>query len=58
MTSCHDMHVGQVYVCQECGLELQVVSECRECGTSEEDCACEEPCTFRCCGEDLELKEE
>jgi hypothetical protein len=56
MTTCHDMRVGQVYVCEGCGLELEVVSECDECGTDPESCECP-PCQFICCGEALELKE-
>ncbi len=28
MASCHEMKMGQVYVCEGCGLELQVVKEC------------------------------
>ena len=58
MVSCHDMKLGQIYVCEGCGLELQVVQECEECGESVEDCACEEHCTFECCGEPLKLKTE
>ena len=58
MTNCHEMKLGQVYVCEECGLELKVVKECEECGTSADECGCEEPCTFSCCGETLKLKEE
>ncbi len=57
MPHCHEMHVGQVYMCPECGLELQVVKECRECATPEGECACEEPCIFECCGEELQLKQ-
>lgn len=56
MTSCHDMKLGQVYVCEACGLELQVIHECAECGESVEECGCQEHCTFECCGEPLELK--
>ena len=28
MTSCVEMKVGQVYVCPDCGVELQVVKAC------------------------------
>ena len=56
MPSCHDMELGQVYVCEECGLELEVVNECVECGEDEASCACEEHCVFSCCGEELKLK--
>jgi hypothetical protein len=56
MASCHDMKLGQVYVCEECGLELKVVKECKECGQEDEACGCTEHCTFACCGEDMKLK--
>jgi hypothetical protein len=55
MPSCHAMKLGQIYVCGECGLELQVVKECEECG-EEGECGLEE-CTFECCGEEMKLKE-
>lgn len=60
MTSCHDMKNGEIYVCNDCGLELQVVKECKEAGTPAEDCACHaegNPCTFSCCGQDLVKRE-
>ena len=57
MPSCHDMKLGQVYVCEGCGLELQVVQECEECGEDAAECGCVEHCTFACCGEELKLKE-
>ncbi|MDZ7700483.1 MAG: hypothetical protein U5R49_27340 [Deltaproteobacteria bacterium] len=56
MVNCHDMKNGDIYVCEDCGLELQVVHECKEAGTSVADCACHEsadPCTFSCCGKPL-----
>jgi len=58
MVSCHEMKLDQVYVCEECGLELKVVSECREAGTPEEECSCQVHGGFECCGEPLKLKEE
>lgn len=56
MTNCHEMELGQVYVCEDCGLALEVVSECEECGTDPDECECP-PCQFVCCGEPLTLKE-
>ncbi len=56
MADCHEMKLGQTYVCEDCGLELKVVAECKECGA--ETCGCDEPCTFECCGEPLQLKEQ
>jgi hypothetical protein len=60
-TNCHEMKMGQIYVCGECGLELEVVKECRDVGTPAEDCGCHEggdaePCVFSCCGHTLRLK--
>lgn len=31
MPSCHEMKLGQVYVCEECRLEIKVIKECQEC---------------------------
>ncbi len=59
MLSCHNMKKGEIYVCEECGLELQVVKECKDAGTPAEECGCHpkaDPCTFSCCGKDLVKK--
>jgi hypothetical protein len=56
MANCHEMQRGQIYVCEGCGLQLEVVGECKECGA--DTCGCATPCTFECCGEPLKLKEE
>ncbi len=59
MASCHDMRKGEVYVCEDCGLELQVVKECRDAGTPADECGCHTtagPCTFSCCGKELVKK--
>jgi len=53
MVSCSDMKKGDIYVCPDCGLELQVVNECAE------KCGCHtttEPCGFSCCGKELVKK--
>ena len=55
MPNCHEMKKGNLYVCEECGLELEVAKECEEYGISTK-CGCE-PCTFICCGRELRLKE-
>jgi hypothetical protein len=44
------MEVGQVYVCNDCGLELKVV---KTCDCSEQECGCE---AMSCCGGALTLK--
>jgi len=56
MANCHEMGLGQVCLCEECGLQLKVVGECEECGA--DTCGCTAPCAFKCCGEPLKLKEE
>jgi len=55
MLNCHEMSSGNVYRCENCGLELQVVNECKEFGVPPEQCKCP-PCTFVCCGEELKKK--
>jgi hypothetical protein len=52
MASCSEMKVGEVYVCEDCGLELQVLKSCAD--DEEGACACTDPLT--CCGEALVLK--
>ncbi len=56
MSNCHDMKLGQVYVCEACSLELEVVKECEVCEKDAADCECVEHGTFSCCGEPLKLK--
>jgi hypothetical protein len=55
MPSCHDMKVGEIYICEECGLELKVVKECTD---THDDCGCgdEGHCDFSCCGGPLTKK--
>ena len=57
MTRCDDMREGDVYVCEKCGLEIEVIEECsHEDGEeAEETCRIAE---FMCCGEHLTLREE
>lgn len=55
MPACRDMKKGDVFACKDCGLELQVVKECVDCGKPSSSCECG-PCTFVCCNEELQLK--
>ncbi len=55
MASCHTMSVGEIYVCKDCGLEVEVKHECKDHGVPEKDCGCP-PCNMTCCGHPLELK--
>jgi len=53
MAACSEMKAGEVYVCEECNLEIQVI---RSCVASEKGaCACAESLT--CCGGPLVLKQ-
>ena len=55
MIHCNEMKQGQVYICDECGLELKVVKECKECSTETKECGCGD-CSFVCCDKPLKLK--
>jgi hypothetical protein len=57
MVNCRDMKLGDVYTCEDCGLELKVVKECEDTGTGAEECACTTACGFECCGSPLTPKE-
>lgn len=56
MTDCNEMKLGEVYTCEECGLELEVVKECVEAELPLEQCKCT-TCTLVCCGDELVKKE-
>jgi hypothetical protein len=43
MASCSEMKAGEVYVCKDCNLEIQVVRSCAE--SEEGACACAESLT-------------
>jgi len=50
------MREGEVYCCEECGLEIEVVEECgHDEDEDEERCSIE---GFVCCGRPLTLKED
>lgn len=57
MPRCDEMREGEVYYCEHCGLEIEVIEEC----SHDEDEEAEEVCRadeFMCCGEPLTLKED
>ena len=59
MARCHDMEVGEIYACEECGIELKVVKECKNSEKPADQCSCHEEgeeCTFSCCGRPLTRK--
>jgi hypothetical protein len=49
------MTIGETYICKDCGLEMQVIHECKDKGKSEDESGCP-PCNLSCCGHPLELK--
>ena len=53
MASCSEMKAGEVYVCENCNLEIQVISSCAD--SEEGACACSE--SMSCCGGPLVLKQ-
>jgi len=55
MVHCSDMKNGQIYFCEECGLELQVIKECTEDGAHPKGTPCKH-CTHICCDKELQLK--
>ncbi len=57
MVRCDEMREGEIYCCEKCGLEIEVIAECshEEGDEAEETCRIE---GFTCCGEPLTLKEE
>jgi hypothetical protein len=56
MLSCHELQEGQVYECEDCGLQIEVVQGCT-CDDEEGTCGCDEDCSFACCGEEMKLVE-
>ena len=55
MVHCHDMKEGQVYVCEECGLELKVEKSCTADGKHPKGVSCTR-CIHVCCNKDMKLK--
>jgi hypothetical protein len=53
MSSCTEMKIDEVYVCEDCGLELKVVKECDS--GAEGACAC--GCVLSCCEKPLTRKQ-
>ena len=48
MANCSDMKKDEVYVCEECGMEVKIMKDC-ECGEDED-------CGLMCCGAELTKK--
>ena len=47
---CHDMKIDQVFRCEECGLELKVIHECKDAGKGPD---CHSECKLICCDKEL-----
>lgn len=59
MANCHEMRKSEIYMCEGCGIELQVMKECKDVGKPAGDCNCsgeKEPCIIACCGTPLTKK--
>lgn len=52
MANCAEMKKGDIFVCNTCGLQLEVVNPCT-CGTESEE-ACTVP--LKCCNQDMTKK--
>ncbi|AKB12052.1 MAG: hypothetical protein ACHQXK_08620 [Methanosarcina thermophila] len=50
--NCNDLKTDQILVCERCGIELKVISECID-----HDCATGCAGDMDCCGEPMKLKE-
>jgi hypothetical protein len=55
MVHCHDMKLGQVYVCEECVLELKVEKSCTVNGNHPKGVSCTR-CIHVCCDKDMKLR--
>jgi hypothetical protein len=51
------MKKGEVYYCEECGLELKVTKECKDASEGSDSCGCdteaETCCEIMCCDKPL-----
>jgi len=59
MSNCHEMKKGDIYYCEDCGIELQVVKECSHADIPASDCKCHaegESGGFICCNKLLKKK--
>ena len=57
MPRCDEMREGEVYYCEHCGLEIEVIEECSHDEDEEAEVVCRSD-EFMCCGEPLTLKED
>ena len=57
MADCSTMKKGEIYVCLNCGIELQVVRECDADRCPSHQGTQSGGCTCSCCGEELVKKQ-
>jgi hypothetical protein len=57
MVTCNLMKKGDIYMCKECGIQIQVLEECDKAKISSYECSSGSGCSFTCCGEDLVKKQ-
>lgn len=55
MAGCYEMKKGDIYVCEDCGLEIQIIKECTDCDPNTATCGCED-CSFVCCDKEMVKK--
>lgn len=59
MPNCHEMKNGDIYICEDCGMEIKVIKQCKDYGTPADNCTCatsKNHCALSCCGKDLVKK--
>jgi len=57
MPRCDEMREGEVYYCEHCGLEIEVIEECSHDEDEEAEVVCRAE-EFTCCGAPLTLRED
>lgn len=58
MVCCHDLKKGEVYVCDDCGIQLEVKKECSEHREHHEGECCDKAgqCILTCGDKELVIK--
>lgn len=57
MARCDEMREGEIYCCEQCGLEIEIIEECdhEDGDEADEVCSVDE---FMCCGQPMVQKED
>jgi hypothetical protein len=58
MVCCHDLKKGEIYLCEDCGIQLEVKQECREHHEHPKGGCCEKEgqCVLACGDKKLVIK--